>query len=34
MKPELVELLDHALGTKVRLEGVDKRWTRTENDGG
>ena len=31
--PELVELLDHAPGTEIRLEGVDKKWTRTEDGG-
>ncbi|MFM8593732.1 MAG: hypothetical protein ACKOCK_05000, partial [Chloroflexota bacterium] len=29
--PELVELIDHAPGTEIRLEGVDKRWIRTED---
>jgi len=31
--PELVEFLDHAPGTEIRLEGVDKKWTRTEDGG-
>lgn len=26
---ELVEFLDHAPGTEIRLEGVPKKWTRT-----
>ncbi len=31
--PELVEFLDHAPGTEIRLEGVEKRWTRSEDGG-
>jgi hypothetical protein len=31
--PELVEFLDHAAGTEIRLKGVDKRWIRTEDGG-
>ena len=31
--PELVEFLDHAPGTEIRLEGVGKRWIRTEDGG-
>ena len=31
--PELVEFIDHAPGTEIRLEGVDKRWIRTEDGG-
>lgn len=27
--PELVEFLDHAAGTEVRLDGLDMRWIRT-----
>lgn len=27
--PELLELIDHAPGTEVRLKGVPKRWVRT-----
>lgn len=30
---ELVELLDHAPGTEIRLDGVDKKWTRTVDGG-
>jgi hypothetical protein len=26
--PELLELVDHAAGTEIRLEGVPKTWTR------
>jgi hypothetical protein len=29
--PHLVEFLNHAPGTEIRLDGVDKRWTRTED---
>jgi len=28
--PELVEFLDHAPGTEIQLDGVAKKWTRTE----
>lgn len=28
---ELVELLDHAPGSEIRLKGVDKKWIRTED---
>ncbi|MGW8179091.1 MAG: hypothetical protein ACWGQW_10050 [bacterium] len=31
--PELVEFIDHAPGTEIRLEGVDKRWIRNEDGG-
>ena len=31
--PELVEFIDHASGTVIRLDGVDKRWVRTEDGG-
>lgn len=31
--PELVELLNHAPGSEIRLTGVDKKWTRTEDGG-
>lgn len=30
---ELVELVDHAPGTEIRLDGVDKRWIRTKDGG-
>ncbi len=30
---DLVEFLDHAPGTEIRLDGVDKRWIRTEDGG-
>jgi len=30
---EVVEFQDHAPGTEIRLDGVDKRWTRTEDGG-
>lgn len=29
--PELVELIDHAPGTELRLEGVDTVWIRRED---
>lgn len=28
--PELLEFVDHAPGTEIRLEGIPKRWVRTE----
>ena len=28
--PELVEFLDHASGTEIQLDGIAKKWTRTE----
>lgn len=31
--PDLVELVDHAPGAEIRLEGVAKKWTRTEDGG-
>ncbi len=31
--PELVEFLDHAVGSEIRLAGVDRRWIRTEDGG-
>lgn len=31
--PELVEFLDHAPGTEIKLDGVAKKWTRTEDGG-
>jgi len=31
--PHMVELLDHAPGAEIRLEGVAKKWTRTEDGG-
>lgn len=27
--PDLLELVDHAPGTTISLDGVDKKWTRT-----
>lgn len=27
--PELLEFIDHAPGTEIRLEGVSKKWVRT-----
>ena len=30
--PELVELIDHAPGSEIRLDGVAKKWTR-QSDG-
>jgi len=30
--PDLLEFIDHAPGTEITLEGVDKKWIRT-NDG-
>ena len=27
--PELLELIDHAPGTEIRLDGVSKKWVRT-----
>lgn len=27
--PELLELVDHAEGTEITLDGVSKKWTRT-----
>lgn len=30
---ELVEFIDYAPGTEIRLEGVDRRWIRTEDGG-
>jgi len=29
LAPALLELVDHAPGTEIRLDGVNKRWTRT-----
>ena len=31
--PELVEFLNHAAGTEIQLDGVDKKWIRTEDGG-
>jgi hypothetical protein len=31
--PELVELLDHGVGTEIRLDGIDKKWVRTVDGG-
>jgi len=28
--PELLEFIDHAPGTEIRLDGVPKRWIRSE----
>lgn len=28
--PDLLELVDRGAGTEIRLDGVDKKWTRTE----
>jgi len=28
--PMLVEFVDHAPGTEIRLDGIAKKWTRTE----
>ncbi len=27
--PDLLELVDHAPGTEIRIKGVDKKWART-----
>jgi len=32
LAPELVEFVDHAAGTEIRIDGIDKRWTR-DRDG-
>lgn len=29
--PTLLEFVDHAAGTEMRLEGVSKKWVRSEN---
>jgi hypothetical protein len=29
--PDLLELVDHGAGTEITLDGVDKKWTRTES---
>lgn len=29
--PELLEFVDHAAGTKMRLDGAPKKWTRSAN---
>lgn len=29
--PELLEFVDHAAGTEIRLDGVSKKWTRSES---
>ena len=31
--PEVVEFVDHAVGTEIRLDGVHKRWVRTDDGG-
>jgi hypothetical protein len=33
LNPTLVEFIDHAPGTEITLDGVPKRWTRTEDGG-
>jgi hypothetical protein len=30
---ELLEFIDHAPGTEIRLDGVPKKWVRTESGG-
>jgi hypothetical protein len=27
--PDLLEFVDHAIGTEIRIEGVSKKWVRT-----
>jgi len=29
--PELLEFVDHSPGTEITINGVDKKWTRTES---
>lgn len=29
--PDLLEVMDHAAGTEIRLDGVAKRWVRTSD---
>ena len=29
--PELLELVDHGAGAEITIDGVDKKWTRTES---
>ena len=29
--PELLELIDHGAGAEITIDGVDKKWTRTES---
>ena len=31
MSPDLVEFVDHGAGTTMTLDGVPKKWTRTES---
>jgi hypothetical protein len=31
LAPDLVEFMDHGVGTEIRLDGVDKVWIRTED---
>ena len=31
--PDLVEFVDHAVGTEMALDGVPKKWIRTEDGG-
>lgn len=33
LNPDLVEFVDHAPGTEITLDGVPKKWTRTEDGG-
>jgi hypothetical protein len=33
LAPELIEIIDHAIGTEITLDGVNKRWVR-RSDGG
>ena len=28
--PDLLEFIDHGAGREITLDGVDKKWTRTE----
>jgi hypothetical protein len=29
--PELLELVDHAAGTEITIDGVPKKWTRSDS---
>jgi hypothetical protein len=31
LTPELIEFIDHAPGTEIRLDGVPKRWVRSSS---
>jgi hypothetical protein len=33
LNPDLVEFVDHAPGSEITLDGVPKKWTRTEDGG-